>query len=60
MPEEFEVASQVDYMASSSLEAATAKSAPVNNRKATTEGNSHTTSTDSSMEGAATDNSLLA
>jgi hypothetical protein len=60
MPEEFEVASQVDCMASSSLEAATAQSAPVNNHKPTTEDNSHTAVTDSSMEEAATDNSLLA
>ena len=60
MPEEFEVASQVDYMASSSLEAVTVQYAPANNRKATTEGNSHNAATDSSMEEAATDNSLLA
>ena len=60
MPEEFEVASQADYMASSSLEAATVQSAHFNNRKATTEGNSHTGAIDSSNEEAATDNSLLA
>jgi hypothetical protein len=60
MPEDFEGAPYVDYMASSSLEAIAVLSAPTNTHRATTEGNSSTAATDSAMEELATDKSPLA
>jgi hypothetical protein len=60
MPEDFKGASCFDYMASSSLKANAALSAPTNTHRATTEGNSSTAATDSAKEELATDKSPLA